>query len=422
MPAISTPPVTLPHAVFLERAVSQPVTSPAVSLGQGAFLALRLLDLLAPDHGAVETDAFQYQCAATTRYCRGLQNDTTEAAHLQEIVRSTAEAQRQREPRLVAPGLLAYAHCLEDEGHYEEALDVLETMLRVGGERLVRSDAIAATLRVARVNRKLARFDEAEAAYDEAAALAAAAGDSFSALLSRLGRAETLRGRGNLADAETALWETLADARAVARREAEALVEHSLGIVIDARGQSTEAITHVWRAFERYEDDESRVRALNDLGLMLLRLGDADGAQCALTEVVRRSSSQDTVDNAMIELMHCASYRRDHIGFERWRARCESRTEKMPPNILADFYFKAGIGEARFGRFGRAEALMAMALRIANESGLHEFEFRIERIKNGLRECQRELARAPLEIAEPVGIESLREVRRSLSELADARA
>src|SRR5437773_4909236 len=39
----------LPHAVFLQRVADEPATSPDVRLGQGAFLALRFVDLLAPD-------------------------------------------------------------------------------------------------------------------------------------------------------------------------------------------------------------------------------------------------------------------------------------------------------------------------------------------------------------------------------------
>src|SRR5207245_11650357 len=38
-------------------------------------------------------------------------------------------------------------------------------------------------------------------------------------------------------------------------------------------------------------------------------------------------------------------------SFERWRAACERQTGNMPPSILADFYLKGGIGQARFGRF-----------------------------------------------------------------------
>src|SRR3989454_4244367 len=78
----------------------------------------------------------------------------------------------------------------------------LPILLLVVGNRLSSTDAVAAQLRFARVHRKLNRFDEADAAYTEAGDLATLAGDRYAALLSRIGRANTMLGRGNLADAE----------------------------------------------------------------------------------------------------------------------------------------------------------------------------------------------------------------------------
>ena len=90
----------------------------------------------------------------------------------------------------------------------------------------------------------------------------------------------------------------------------------------------------------------------------------------------------------------------------------------MPPNIVVDFLLKAGIGRARFGQFDRAEELLGKALETAESAGLHEFVFRIERIKNGLRECQRAL-RTGTEVLETLELESdaVREVSASLARL-----
>src|SRR4029077_20345551 len=150
----------------------------------------------------------------------------------------------------------------------------------------------------------------------------------------------------------------LADARAAGERDVEARAEQGIAATLYYMGQSPDAIPHTWRAFQLYEEEDSRLRALGDVGIMLLTLGDAAGAERALTEVVRRSGTQDSVTNALVELMHCASFRRDHVGFARWRERCEQRLPDMPPNILADFYLKQGIGQARFRRFRRAAELM----------------------------------------------------------------
>ena len=137
---------------------------------------------------------------------------------------------------------------------------------------------------------------------------------------------------------------------------------------------------------------------------------------------MRRSSGYDQDTNAVTELLECASRRGDRLTFGRWREQCRSREPRMGPNMRVDFYLKLGIGQARFGQFRRAEASLEKALELAAEAGLHEFEFRIERIKGGLRDCERELAKAPLEVAEPPQDEALRNVRLSLSEVVQAGA
>lgn len=411
----------LPHAVFLTRLASAANGNAIdVRLGQGAFLTLRLVDLLSRDHEPSHPDAFTYQHRATERFCRDLQCGGPEEAHLKGLVGTAADSYRSGDSRLIAPALLAYALYLEDDARYEEALDVLETTLQVGGERLRVADAVAATLRLARVNRKLARFADAETAYVHAGQLAAAAGDRYAVLLSRIGLAGAIQGRGNLAEAERCYREILADARMAGERDAEAQAEHGLGTTLLLRGQPAEAAPHAWRASELYENEAAQLRALGDLALMLSALGDAESAERALALVVRRSANQDGIMNALIELMHCASYRRDRLGFERWRGECEGRLEHMAPNMVTDFLLKVGVGHARFGYFSKAETFLAAALETAAANGLHEFEFRIERIRNGLGDCREELENACADATEPVTSEPLRTVRQSLQELAGA--
>ncbi len=139
-------------------------------------------------------------------------------AYLIGVVQSTADAYHTHDVGLLFPALFAYAHYLEDEMCLEEALDVLETLERVGGDKYRAEDRVAARLRVARVLRKLTRFDEAERMYAEAEALAAGIGDTHSRLLSRIGHAEAVRGRGNLGDAESSLHLILREVAALADR------------------------------------------------------------------------------------------------------------------------------------------------------------------------------------------------------------
>src|SRR2546427_248736 len=157
MPEVAPRTLTLPHAVFLERATNEPPTSAAVRLGQGAFLVLRL-------------------------------------------------AERQ----------------MRD------------------------ADWIATALRVGRVNRKMHRFDEAEHWYTGAGERAVRVGDAYSVLLGRLGYANILFFRGNLADCERTYREILADAQRERSVEAEARAQHGLGAALAGRGQPADAVPHLW--------------------------------------------------------------------------------------------------------------------------------------------------------------------------------
>jgi tetratricopeptide (TPR) repeat protein len=377
----------LPHAVFLQRVADEPATSPEVRLGQGAFLALRFVDLLAPDREPPTPDVFRYQWAATERYCAELAAEGTEASHLSGLVRATGEAHATGDITLVAPALFAYALYLEQESHYEEAEDALDTMIRVGQDRLKVSDTISAWMRLGRVRRLQTDFDRADAAYTEAGRIATMINDRRAVLLSRVGRCNVLFFRGNLVDAERGWRAVLADSAGAEFQRVHAEAEHGLGTVLDRRGQPQEGAPHLWRAYELYEDETLKMRALKDLASTLLRLGDIEAAEQALREVVRHDCSGENYTNAVIELMNCASYRRDRVSFERWRERCLDQLPHAAPNVRADFSLKAGIGYMRFGNSRRGNTELEHALDIATAHGLHELEFRIERILEGANDC-----------------------------------
>src|SRR2546430_12022556 len=87
---------SLPHAIFLQRVYGpESATTLEARLGQGAFLALRLVDLLASDRAPVSTDAFHYQWVATDRFCRELHAAATEGAHVHRSEEHTSELQSQ---------------------------------------------------------------------------------------------------------------------------------------------------------------------------------------------------------------------------------------------------------------------------------------------------------------------------------------
>ncbi len=234
---------------------------------------------------------------------------------------------------------------------------------------------------------------------------------------SRIGRCNVVYFRGNLAEAELGWKSILAEARAGEYRRIEAEAEHGLGNLLNLRGRPHEGVPHLWRGYELYEEEQSRLRTLNDLGIVMLRLGHVEAAEQALREVVRREHNGENFTNALIELMHCASYRRDRVSFERWRERASEHLPHAPPNVRADYSMKAGIGFARFGNSRRAETELRRALEIATAHELHELVFRIEHILTGIKNCG-----APEEVesaARPAAYpdERLNEVSASLAAL-----
>ena len=408
----------LPHAVFLQRVADAPATSPEVRLGQGAFLTLRFVDLLSPDREPPTPDVFRYQWAATERYCAELAGEGTEASHLSGIVRATGEAHSASDITLVAPALFAYALYLEQESHLEEAEDVLRTMVRVGQTRLRASGMISAWLRLGRVLRMQTDFDGALEAYAQAGRLASTAGDRQSVLLSRVGQCNVIHFRGNLAEGEAAWRTLLADATKEGFRAVQAQAEHGLGNILVRRGRAHEGAPHLWRSYELYEDEMSKARSMGDLGLALMSLGEVQAAERALQQVLRSRVGPELLANAMIELMNCASFRRDRVSFERWRERALENGQEVPPHIRTDYHLKAGIGFARFENVRRAETELRHAHEIALAHDLHELVFRAERLLGGLKnDCGAPDYVESAATTAFVQSESLREVSASLAAL-----
>ena len=387
MGEVTAQPGGLQHVVFLERAVHDASRMPG-GFGKAAFLVLRLVDLVSVGYRpSARNELFGYQAAATGRYCSEHLEPDPSSDLLLDLVRVATYAHRREDPGLLAPAMIALARGLEDMACYEEALDVLCTLERVARAHLRPTDAVTTTLRIGRLHRALARFDLAVEAFARAEELATAFGNTEGVLRSRLGRAQVYRLRGNLVDAERWTTETLVDARNAGLREMQAEAEHHLGVVLGSRGQLHDAVLRFWRSFELSSEGILAAAALLNVGLVLSQLGAVSDAERALRLVVAQNASRSNVQNAMIELMHCASFRRDRVGFERYRNFCAQEQAQMSPNILADYHWKLGVGLARFGQFDRADAELTHALAVAHTNHLNEFAFRVERVRAGLRDC-----------------------------------
>jgi tetratricopeptide (TPR) repeat protein len=387
----------------------------------GAFLVMRLADKLAPGAPDLPGEALEYQLRATERHLFDEVEDSPERAHLESILRAIDAGWRRKRPTLVAPSMLAYAHHLEEQLRFEQAQDVLRTLLLAGGEKLSAADTIAARLFVARIDRKQARFEDAETGYEAARQLAERAGDRRSALLSRVGCALIAKARGNLPAAETSLRQVITEAESARLRDVQARAHHDLGFVLENRGHLHDAIRHSVRAVELYQDEPSRLRALVNVGIMLRAVGAYSTAKTALSLVAGAPMAMDEVRaNAAVELMEIASREGDRITFETNRERVLAKADRLPLDDRVDFLLKTGLGLCRFGQTRRGTEFVDEAATLAASGGLHEAEFRIARIRAGLHEATGACGGPDARVES--GAEDLRDVTSALDRLASAAA
>ena len=278
--------------------------------------------------------------------------------------------------------LMAYAYFLEHEGRLEEALEVLALAVRTHGPEVPAADFAASALFAGRLNRLLARWNEATNCYH----------------LGRVGgRAGGRPGAGAPRPGSAAA--RCSAARATCR----------------SPGPSVEVVIEAARAAELRD---VQAMALTDLGCGLLARGPAGSrwsrpttrpsaspkTRCsacgswATSAWVSRSSAPWTApgwrsrsSSARGRASWCGptpcssswSWSRstgNRMAFERRRAEAEKVRDRMPPSMLADLHYKAGVGLARFGQIARARHVLTAGLELSETHQLNAWYFRFERI------------------------------------------
>jgi tetratricopeptide (TPR) repeat protein len=344
----------------------------------GGYLACRLVGSMFTRDGSPQSkEAFTSQLDAVRRHLRSLPRDSAESAHLCGIAQEVTTSPR---PSVgLRLSLTAYAYFLEHEGRLEEALEVLALAARADGETTSAADFASTALFAARLNRLLARWPVATNCYLAAETAANEAGDRTMQLRARLGQGAVLRGMGNLPTARAIAQEVVQAASKENLPEMQSFGYTDLGAVYLVEGKKEEAVRANYQAFRLTEDPLHRMRILGDIGVGMVELGDYASARVAFEIVLASGMSFLVRTNAMLELMEVESCVGCRIAFERYRSEAEGLRERMPPSMLADFHFKAGVGLARFSQTGRARALLTAGLRISESQRLNAWYFRFEK-------------------------------------------
>ncbi|HET6580143.1 MAG TPA: hypothetical protein VFG66_17610 [Gemmatimonadales bacterium] len=356
-----------------------------------------------------------WQLDAVRRHLRELPTDSPESAHLHGVTDAVIVGSRPFAGLRLS--LMAYAYFLEHEGRLEEALEILSLGVRTHGGEVPPGDFAAAALFTGRLNRLLARWTEATNAYLAAEAAAEREGDRVVALRARLGRSGVLRGQGNLPLARTTVEGIIEAAAAAGLRDVQAMALTDLGAVHALEGCRVEALEANYRAFLLTEDELQRMRVLGDLGIGLREIGAIDSARVAFEIVVAAHTSFLVHTNALLELMELESNARNRIAFERRRAAAEKVRDRMPPSMLVDLHYKAGVGLARFGQFSRARQLLVTGMELAETHHLNAWYFRLDTVLADLTDCELPEP-GPAWTPEPEALPAVQEVAVGLREYA----
>lgn len=371
------------HEPFLERMTDERYRERA-AYTLAAFLVMRLVDRYSVEAGYTHPEALEYQENGTLEFVARLDQDDAEAGHLMELIRVSKQVRTRGKRKLLWAPLLAYAHWLEQELRLEEALDVVETALRMSDGTAPEKE-VAALLQQARILRLMGHFGRARDLYKSARDRAEAIGDAHSGLLARIGDAIVLRQKGNLPGSERALRKVLDDAERLGDQDAQARAHHDLGVAAGMMGRRTDAVAHFFEAFQRYRDRASKLRALSDLAEEMKRIGRYEPARNAFWFVLRSTDSLQVKARVLIALLEIASLQRDPLGFGRYGEMIREIANRLPLEQQVDFHLQLAVGYSRFGKRSKATAAARNALQLAARYGLNQYVFEAERLAQQLK-------------------------------------
>ena len=259
----------------------------------------------------------------------------------------------------VSAQAFAYARLLQDDSAWAIAADAYQSVVACSDASHDAGLVPVALLNMAACLRTCGRLTDADRAYARALEAATAAGDTYHALLSRIGAANAVANRGNLPRAE-ALLEAII-------RETEALVpgapglmdviaraKHDRGVVLVDRGDPARATDDFFDAFEAYTEPKRRTRALVDLANALTALGAHAAARDAFHLSLGATADREVRWVVSINLLELAQLDGEETVFERWRR--DIGDADLPPRLRAYYLLYSGFGLYRFGRPDAARA------------------------------------------------------------------
>ncbi|HJU88641.1 MAG TPA: hypothetical protein VJ672_04575 [Gemmatimonadaceae bacterium] len=379
---MSGPTRTLSHIPFFEALASSEETSEEWREVTAGLVTVRLFDawmtegvsVVASDSWSLLSVREAISRIETRHSIRSLLSSVVDAMDAAPTPRAAT----------VAPRLLAYGRALQLDGQWALAGDVFNTIIAYSYASEEPDVYAAANMHLGRCLRMTADWNGALAAYRSAGDVAMMAGDTVTALRSRVGEAAVARDRGNLPLAESLLDETIQEAQSAGLKDIRSTALHARAAVAHRRGQFELAVQLGYDALQGSTGTD-RDNILADLAASFFDLGARSVARDAYLVLAATAREQYTRWQSTINLIELAALDGSEPLFEQHRR--ELADAPLPAYLAAYYHLYVGRGYKLFQQLDTARSEMELALSIASANQLNqviiEAEMALHDIKDG---------------------------------------
>jgi tetratricopeptide (TPR) repeat protein len=322
------------------------------------------------------------------------------------------DAYEEHDLELLGRTLVELGEMAEDRDHHHGSLELYRCAYEITAAIGAPEPAAAAARLSGRLLRRRARWDEANAWYDAAHAIASAARLDDLAARALSGLAVIKKEMGNLPAARDFFHEALEVAERSGALDTVAAVHGGLLGLEQAAGNLRAALDHGWVAVEVAESEVARTRCLATLAGALGDYGDREAAQDAWTVVAHTSKEKYYRIYAHDALAYLAAERGDAEGFDSHATLCDDLDwENGPRSAKAEILYYRGLSYRALGRLLTAEAWLERAIAFAEEHSFNQLLFdaeaALEALTTHVEERNAPSPSAPLDVRE--GVRAMRQ-------------
>ena len=338
------------------------------TLATRRFVVGRLVRMLIDDD-LVVPDERRHELAERAR--RELADTDTADPTDRAILLSVLDAYESGDLEELCIALRALGDEAERLDHAGAALAAFQASFEVGAAVAESVAAVQAARAAGRVLRRRAEWARADAWYEQALAIAQAAGLGGLAARTLSGLGLIKRDLGNLPAARERF--EMAIDLAGSANDSEALgsvYQDLMGLEVLAGDHHT-ALRHGWRAVNAYQSEVGRVRCMAGVAGVLLELGDLDPAEDAFSVVAETSREHYYRMYALDALGHIAALRGDAALFVSRAAAADAMDwEGGPLSAKAEIMYYRGLSYEALGQVAEARSWLERTIEFA---GLHKF-------------------------------------------------